>query len=122
VTTNINIGGGFFNMTTFQKVLAVPIGLIFSFLMYYIIHRIVPHGQVKKDTAVVAAASTAIMFEVLKYLFTFYLVSFSNFGAVYGAYAALVSIVFWIYYSSYIFVFGAEIGQLYNEQKLLNRK
>jgi membrane protein len=88
--------------------------------MFYIIYRIVPHGQVNKRVVLISALSSAIMFELLKHLFTSYLVSFSNFSAVYGAYAALVSIIFWIYYSSFIFVLGAEIGQLYNERRLLN--
>jgi membrane protein len=108
----INIG--------FANAIVTPVlGLIFSFLMFYIIHRIVPHGQVNKKAAMVASVSSAVMFELLKYLFTVYLVSFSNFAAVYGAYAALVSVIFWIYYSSFIFVLGAEIGQLYNEKRLL---
>jgi membrane protein len=119
VISGFDFANKYINISLFQKIIALPVGLIFSFLMYYIIHRIVPHGQVRRDTARIAAGSTAVMFEILKYLFTFYLVSFSNFSAVYGAYAALVSIIFWIYYSSYIFVLGAEIGQLYNERKLL---
>jgi membrane protein len=89
--------------------------------MFYIIYRIVPHGQVNRKVALFSAVSSAVMFELLKHLFTIYLVSFSNFTAVYGAYAALVSVVFWIYYSSFIFVLGAEIGQLYNEKRLLKK-
>jgi membrane protein len=100
--------------------ITILLGLLFSFLMFYIIYRIVPHGQVNKKVVLISALSSAIMFELLKHLFTSYLVSFSNFSAVYGAYAALVSIIFWIYYSSFIFVLGAEIGQLYNERRLLN--
>lgn len=102
-----------------DEVLAALLGLLFSFLMFYIIYRIVPHGQVSKRVARLSAISSAIMFELLKHLFTMYLLSLSNFAAVYGAYAALVSVVFWIYYSSFIFVLGAEIGQLYNEKRIL---
>jgi membrane protein len=102
-----------------DEIITALLGLLFSFLMFYIIHKIVPHGQVKKKTATIASLSSAIMFELLKHLFTIYLVSFSNFAAVYGAYAAIVSVIFWIYYSSFIFVLGAEIGQLYHERKLL---
>jgi len=97
------------------------LGLLFSFLMFYIIYRIVPHGQVNKKVVLISALSSAVMFEILKHLFTMYLVSFSNFAAVYGAYAALVSVIFWIYYSSFIFVLGAEIGQLFNEKRLLKQ-
>ncbi|HEY3250788.1 MAG TPA: YihY/virulence factor BrkB family protein, partial [Ignavibacteria bacterium] len=109
----------YINMGFADELLAILLGLLFSFLMFFIIYRIVPHGQVSKRVALVSAISSAVMFEILKHLFTLYLVSLSNFAAVYGAYAALVSVVFWIYYSSFIFVLGAEIGQLYNEKRIL---
>ena len=118
-TKGIDLADNYINIGFADQFITALLGLIFSFLMFYIIHKIVPHGQVNKRAALVAAISSAIMFELLKYLFTIYLVSFSNFAAVYGAYAALVSVIFWIYYSSFIFVLGAEIGQLYNEKRLL---
>jgi membrane protein len=111
INSYVNIGSA-------NAVITILLGLVFSFLMFYI-YRIVPHGQVNKKVVLISAVSSAVMFEILKHLFTTYLVSFSNFAAVYGAYAALVSIVFWIYYSSFIFVLGAEIGQLFNEKRLL---
>lgn len=110
----------FINIGFANTIISILLGLLFSFLMFYIIYRIVPHGQVNKRVALISGIFAAIFFELLKYIFTIYLVSFSNFAAVYGAYAALVSIVFWIWYSSFIFVLGAEIGQLYNEKRLLN--
>lgn len=117
----IDFVDNYIQISLVDEILTATLGLIFSFLMFYIIHKIVPHGQVKKKTAMIAALSSAIMFELLKHVFTIYLVSFSNFAAVYGAYAAIVSVIFWIYYSSFIFVLGAEIGQLHNEKRLLKK-
>jgi len=116
LTSNISFAEDLIGKGILERLIVIPIGLIFSFLMYYIIHRIVPQGQIKAKVVLISAAITALMFEILKHLFTFYLIHFANFKAVYGTYAALVSIVFWIYYSSYIFVLGAEFGQLYNEK------
>jgi membrane protein len=110
----------FINIGFANTVISLLLGLLFSFLMFYIIYRLVPHGQVNKRVAMVSGICAAVFFELLKYVFTIYLVSFSNFAAVYGAYAALVSVVFWIWYSAFIFVLGAEIGQLYNEKRLLS--
>ena len=118
-SSGIDFINQYVNIGFANAIITILLGLLFSFLMFLIIYRIVPHGQVNKKVALISALSSAIMFELLKHLFTMYLVSFSNFSAVYGAYAALVSIVFWIYYSSFIFVLGAEIGQLYNEKRLL---
>jgi membrane protein len=87
--------------------------------MFFIIYKLVPHGKINNKVVLTSAVTSTISWELLKVIFTIYLIHFSNFTAVYGAYAALVAVIFWIYYSSFTFVLGAEIGQLYTERKLL---
>jgi membrane protein len=108
-----------FSFGFIENFLSIFLGLLFSFLMFYLIYKIVPHGKIKNNIVIISALSTTILWEILKFIFTFYLVNFSNFTAVYGAYAAIVAVIFWIYYSSTTFVIGAEIGQLYHEKELL---
>lgn len=105
----------------FERFISIFLGLLFSFLMFYLIYKIVPHGKTGNKVVLVSSLSSTIMWELLKIIFTIYLVNFSNFTAVYGAYAAIVAVIFWIYYSSFTFVLGAEIGQLYNEKILLKQ-
>ncbi|MCC6866256.1 MAG: YihY/virulence factor BrkB family protein [Ignavibacteria bacterium] len=95
------------------------IGLIFTFIMFYLIFKLVPQGYVNQKVAVISSITAGILYEALKFLFIFYLVYFANYQKVYGAYAAIVAVIFWIYYSSLTFVVGAEAGQLYKEKKLL---
>ncbi len=102
-----------------ESLASVVLGLLFTFLMFYTIYRLVPHGKINNKIVLIASVSSTIMWEILKFVFTMYLVNFSNFARVYGAYAAIVAVIFWIYYSSTTFVIGAEIGQLYHERKLL---
>ena len=105
-----------------ENLATVVLGLLFTFLMFYTIYKLVPHGKINNKVVLVSSVSSTIMWEILKLVFTMYLVNFSNFAAVYGAYAAIVAVIFWIYYSSTTFVLGAEIGQLYHERKLLKLK
>jgi membrane protein len=102
-----------------ENLATVALGLIFTFLMFYTIYKLVPHGKINNKVVLISSISTTLMWEILKFAFTMYLVYFSNFAKVYGAYAAIVAVIFWIYYSSTTFVIGAEIGQLYHEKKLL---
>ena len=95
------------------------IGLIFTFIMFYLIFKLVPQGYVSQKVALISSITAAVLYEVLKYLFIFYLVSFANYQRVYGTYAAIVAVIFWLYYSSLTFVIGAEMGQLYKEKKLI---
>lgn len=102
------------------ELLTHGIGLIFTFIMFYLIFKLVPQGFVSHKIALISSITAAVLYEALKYLFLVYLISFANYQRVYGAYAAFVAIVFWLYYSSLTFVIGAEAGQLYKEKKLLN--
>jgi membrane protein len=108
-----------FGLGFVYKLLYILLGLLFSFLMFFIIYKLVPHGKINNKVVLTSAVTSTISWELLKVIFTIYLIHFSNFTAVYGAYAALVAVIFWIYYSSFTFVLGAEIGQLYTERKLL---
>jgi membrane protein len=94
-------------------------GLIFTFIMFYLIFKLVPQGYVSQKVALISSITAAVLYEALKYLFIFYLVSFANYQRVYGTYAAIVAVIFWLYYSSFTFVIGAEMGQLYKEKKLI---
>lgn len=102
-----------------ESLATIVVGLFFTFLMFYTIYRIVPHGKIPGSVVIISSVSSTLMWEILKFVFTIYLVYFSNFTAVYGAYAAIAAVIFWIYYSSTTFVLGAEIGQLYHEKILL---
>ncbi len=106
-----------FGITT--TLLTHAIGLIFTFIMFYLIFKLVPQGYVSHKIALISSITASILYEGLKYLFIVYLVSFANYQKVYGAYAAIVAIIFWLYYSSLTFVIGAEAGQLYKEKKLI---
>jgi membrane protein len=101
------------------SLLSHGIGLIFTFIMFYLIFKLVPQGFVNQKVAIISSVTAAILSESLKFLFLIYMISFANYQRVYGAYAAIVAIIFWLYYSSLTFVIGAETGQLYKEKKLL---
>jgi len=101
-------------------VLTHVIGLIFTFIMFYLIFKLVPQGYVSQKVAIISSTTASLLYEALKFIFIFYLTSFANYQKVYGAYAAIVAVIFWLYYSSFTFVIGAEMGQLYKEKKLIN--
>lgn len=101
------------------NVVPIILGMLFSFLMFYLILKFLPHGKISNNTILLSSISSSILWEILKYAFTFYLLKLSNLTAVYGIYASITVLILWIYYSSVTFVIGAEIGQIYNEKKLL---
>jgi len=88
--------------------------IIFSafFTMYYL----VPQKKMSKRVTLVSALSAAILWEVARQLFGFYITNFVTLKRIYGAYVFLIVVGFWVYYTSIVFIIGAEIGQLFRER------
>jgi membrane protein len=78
------------------------------------IYRFLPDARIKWRVTWVGAFITALLFVVGKAFISFGL-GLANVDAMYGAAGSLVVILLWVFYSSLIFFFGAEITQQYAE-------
>jgi membrane protein len=80
--------------------------VLFSLTALYIL---LPKSKVKTSHAFVGAFFTTIFLEVAKHLFTWYVGTIAKFGTIYGPLTTFVVFLLWVYYSSCIFLIGAEI-------------
>ena len=89
---------------------------VFSFafimLLFAIIYKFVPNVQIAWRDVWIGAATTSLLFSVGKFLIGFYL-GHSTVASIYGAAGSLVTLLLWVYYSSLMFLFGAELTQVY---------
>lgn len=104
----------------FQKLIPVIGGFILSFCLFYIMYIFIPYWKMNKKVIFFTSVYTAIFFELLKYLFGFYILKVANYSRIYGAFATIVISIFFIYYVSLIFVVGAELGEIYKERNKLS--
>jgi len=92
----------------------------FSFLVifasFYTMYFLVPQKKMSRREAFVSALSAAVLWEIARQLFGFYITNFVTLKRIYGAYVFMIIVAFWIYYTSIVFIIGAEIGQLYRER------
>jgi membrane protein len=86
------------------------------FCGFYVLYYFVPYVKVGRIAAGLSALVAAVFWEIAKELFGYYLTNFATLDRIYGAYIFIVVSVVWIYYSSLVFILGAEIGQLYRER------
>jgi len=84
----------------------VIITLVFAALLKY-----VPDARIGWCDVWIGAAVTAFLFVLGKFALSLYL-SYSNVASTYGAAGSLALILLWIYYSSMILFFGAELTQV----------
>ena len=95
-------------------------GFVAALLGFYVLYRLVPSRMPPRRVAFVSAVTTAILWQIAKLLFGFYLANAVTFQRVYGAYMFFVAGVIWIYYSSAVFIIGAEIGRLAHDRTLVH--
>lgn len=88
----------------------VGVGFLVTALMFGVIFKVLPHAQPGWADVWVGAVLTAALFTVGKYLIGLYLGS-TAVASAYGAAGSFVVLLFWIYYSSLILLFGAEFTQ-----------
>lgn len=81
-------------------------------VVFAVIYKVLPHARIEWRDVWVGAAFTALLFSIGRFALGLYLGS-SGIASVYGAAGALVLILFWIFYSAQIVLFGAEFTQVY---------
>ena len=113
--------GEYIDLSFFQKMVPVILGFIISFCLFYILYIFVPFWKINKKVIFYSSFVTAIFFELLKYLFGFYILNVASYDRIYGAFATIVISIFFIYYVSLILVVGAELGDIYMERNNLKK-
>ncbi|MCF8242874.1 MAG: YihY/virulence factor BrkB family protein [Melioribacteraceae bacterium] len=92
--------------------------LIILFFMFFLFYKLIPYDKLGKRVPLVGALWATILWEVAKTLFGYYVSNFLSINKMYGAFILVIVLLFWIFYSSILFLIGAEIAQLYRERKL----
>jgi membrane protein len=92
------------------------VDLIVSFglltLLFATLYKVLPDVRIDWGDVWVGAAVTAVLFSMGNYLIGLY-VGYSSAASAYGAAGSLVVILLWVYYSSQVFLFGAEFTHAY---------
>ena len=100
-------------LTLFRQTLAQFLAFGFIWVLFVLIYRYFPPRRIPWRTALTAATFTGILFEVTKYLFSWYVTTGANFSTVYGGLTGAAVLFFWIYYGSVVFILGGEVAQVY---------
>lgn len=88
------------------------INLLVSFvvitLLFAAIYKLLPDVLLEWRDVILGGAATSLLFTVGKFFLGLYLGK-ASFASTYGAFASIVVLVLWVYYSGQIFFFGAEL-------------
>ena len=87
-------------------------------LAFTAVYRIIPNTSVTFRHAVAGGVSCAFLFEVAKHFFTWYIGRSSQYNVIYGSLEAIVILVIWVFYSSIILLFCAEVVSAYRRKDI----
>ncbi len=110
----------FFQLGIFQKLIAAFISFSIIFILYSTMYRFIPIRKLNRKSIIIGAFWSTVMWEAAKQVFGYYIYNFGSIGRIYGTYAFLVVVAFWIYYSSIVFIIGAEIAKLHYDRVFSN--
>lgn len=106
----------FFNHPIFQQLFTILASIFIMLVLMYLFYSFIPTSKIKHRSALVGASWASIFWVGMKILFGYYLTNFQTWGKIYGTYALVIVIAFWIYYTAAVFIIGAEIGKLFDER------
>jgi len=97
--------------TAIWTALSDVIPWLFIFFLFLALYRWVPNEEVPWKAALTAALVVALAWEVAANAFAWYVSSgLATYQIVYGSLGTVVALMFWIYLSSWIILFGAHLG------------
>jgi membrane protein len=96
------------------RIINYVMSFIIMIIVFALIYKYLPDTKINWRVIWVGAIVTAILFTVGKYLIGLGL-GLSNIGVIYGAAGSAVVFLLWVFYSSLILFFGAEITKQYAE-------
>ena len=83
-------------------------GLALTFLTFALIYKVTPYVDIRWRQVVPGALLGALVFELVKRGFLFYLARVANFEAVYGSLSSIIVLLLWLYVSAWVLIIGAE--------------
>jgi len=97
------------------NILNVVVSLAFVTVIFGLMFKVLPDAKIKWRDVWVGSVITTTLFTMGKFVIGFYLGN-SSFNSAYGAAGSVVIILVWVYYSTTIFLFGAELTSVYAEE------
>ena len=94
-----------------MRALTVAVPVAATTGIFALLFGVLPAEPLPRREALLAGGLAAVLFEVGKNVFVWYVASFGNFNAVYGPLATVVVLLLWLYYSSLIVLGAAAFGR-----------
>lgn len=84
-------------------------------LLIFLLYRFVPPKKLDNTSMFKGALFAALSYEIIKLLFSYYITEINDYTSIFGSLSAIVILMIWIWYTCFLFVFGAEMAWVFYE-------
>jgi membrane protein len=105
-------------VSTVWQIARWPAALLVAKLIYAIVYYAAPNVEVRHWRYITPGAVFGVVATILASLaFFFYVSSFSSYSATYGAFAAIVILLIWLYLANSVLLLGAELNVVVDQRR-----
>lgn len=94
------------------QAISVSVAFAMSATVFALIYKVLPSAEVAWGDVFVGGAATALLFGVGGFLIATFVGKVAA-GSMYGAAGSVLAFLLWVYYSSQVFLFGAELTRVF---------
>lgn len=93
------------------NILKWPFAFFIIFMAIKIIYTVAPNVKIPSNSVNKGALLTTIIWVITTYLYSFYITKIANYEKFYGNLSNIIILIIWIYWMSYVFVYGMTINK-----------
>ncbi len=99
-----------FNLGFVQNLQHILLPFVLIFFVFFLLYKLIPNARVGNKPAIIGSFVGAILFQISKGIFSYYVYHYSMFFKVYGILGTGFVFLVWVYISWCIMLGGAEIA------------
>jgi membrane protein len=103
------------SINTFLLKYALP--FLITFIFFFILYKWIPEKVVYIKGAFIAAIISTVLWEILKRVYTLYMIKLSIFGKIQGPIIAVILFGFWMELSMGVMLYGAKLTYIFDQEK-----
>ncbi len=107
----------FIQLSLIDRLLIGLASFLIIYLVFFTLYYLIPYEKLRRRVIMISAFWATLLWEIARQGFGYYITHMATLKAIYGTYLFLIVVAFWFYYTSVVFILGAEIGQLYRERQ-----
>jgi len=95
----------------------IATSVFIAFLGFLFLYKLVPNTRVYWRHAAMGALVAAVLFEIVKNIFVWFVANFATYSVVYGSMGVIIALMTWSYLSAVLLLFCAKLTSIYPRVK-----